>query len=164
MDKKTYQQTLPRKRISAGCLLFDEQGRLLVVEPAYKSTWEIPGGVVEANESPRTAVIREMQEELGLSILPLRLLAVDYSGETETRTESLQFIFLGPTLTPEQIAAIRLPATELGSMRFLLPLEALELLNSKLRRRVQQALVARLSPDRVIYLEEQQLVGAPENE
>ena len=163
MDKKTYQQTLPRKRISAGCLLFDEEGRLLVVEPTYKSTWEIPGGVVEANESPRTAVIREMQEELGLSLLPLRLLVVDYSGETETRTESLQFIFLGPTLTPEQIAAIRLPAAELGSLRFLPPLEALELLNSKLRRRVQQALVARLSLDRVIYLEEQQVVSAPEN-
>ena len=163
MDKKTYQQTLPRKRISAGCLLFDEEGRLLVVEPTYKSTWEIPGGVVEANESPRTAVIREMQEELGLSLLPLRLLVVDYSSESETRTESLQFIFLGPTLTQERIAAICLPAAELGSMRFLPPLEALELLNNKLRRRVQQALVARLSSDKVIYLEEQQVVSAPEN-
>ncbi len=65
MDRKTFQQTLPKKRISAGCLFFDEHNRLLVVNPTYKETWEIPGGVVEQNESPRDAVIREVSEELG---------------------------------------------------------------------------------------------------
>lgn len=157
MDKKAYQQTLPRKRISAGCLLFDEQDRLLVLEPAYKSTWEIPGGVVEAGESPRTAVFREMAEELGLSLKPLRLLVVDYSDETATRTESLQFIFLGPTLTAAQVADLRLPPAELHSYRFLPHDEALALLNSKLRRRVRHALAARDVPGQVLYLEEQHL-------
>lgn len=155
MDKKAYQESLPRKRISAGCLLFDEQDRLLVLEPAYKRTWEIPGGVVEAQESPRTAVIREIAEELGLSVAPLRLLAVDYSGETATRTESLQLIFLGPTLTAAQIAGMRLPPEELLSYRFLPHEEALALLNGKLRRRVRQALAARALPGQVLYLEEQ---------
>lgn len=156
LDKKTYQLTLPGKRISAGCLLFDAQDRLLVVEPTYKPTWEIPGGVVEANESPRTAVMREISEELGLQLVPERLLVVDYCAETAKRTESLHFIFLGPALTPELGQAVRLPAAELASYRLLAVAEALPLLNRKLRRRVQQAMLARAVPGQVRYLEEQE--------
>ncbi len=159
MDKKEYQQTLPRKRISAGCLLFDEEDRLLVLQPTYKATWEIPGGVVEANEAPRTAVIRELREELGLDLRPQRLLVVDYSGETGTRTESLQFIFLGPTLSAGQIATITLPPAELAGFRFLPPQQALSLVNRKLGRRVRHALQARNRPDAVLYLEEQEPVS-----
>ena len=107
MDRKIYQTALPMKRLSAGMLLFDEQGQLLVVEPTYKDTWEIPGGVVEDNESPRQAAMRELEEELGLQCVPLRLLGVDYTGENNNRTESLHFIFLGPVLTAEDIASIK---------------------------------------------------------
>jgi ADP-ribose pyrophosphatase YjhB (NUDIX family) len=32
--------------------------RVLLVEPAYKDYWEIPGGAVEANESPYEAAVR----------------------------------------------------------------------------------------------------------
>jgi 8-oxo-dGTP pyrophosphatase MutT (NUDIX family) len=38
-----------------------------MVEPAYKGDWEIPGGTVEADESPHSAACREIKEELGLS-------------------------------------------------------------------------------------------------
>ncbi|MEU8419549.1 NUDIX hydrolase [Micromonospora sp. NPDC048835] len=44
---------LPRKRRAAGLLITDPQDRVLLVEPAYKTDWEIPGGRVEADESPR---------------------------------------------------------------------------------------------------------------
>lgn len=159
IDKKTYQLTLPGKRISAGCLLFDAAERLLIVEPTYKPTWEIPGGVVETNESPRTAVMREMVEELGLQLSPQRLLVVDYGAETPNRTESLHFIFLGPLLTGDLKQAIRLPAAELASYRLLAVPDALPLLNRKLRRRVEQALLARAAPGHVRYLEEQEPVG-----
>lgn len=154
-DKKTYQQTLPKKRVSAGCLFFDEHGRLLVVNPTYKKPWEIPGGTVEANESPRQAIIREVKEELGLTVEPGPLLGVDYGRETKKRTERLQFIFDGGTLTAAQIAAIRLPAEELSEYRFLAPREALKLLNKKLRRRVRHCLRVRDGEDARVYLEEQ---------
>jgi 8-oxo-dGTP pyrophosphatase MutT (NUDIX family) len=154
MDRKTFQESLPKKRISGGCLFFDEQGQLLVVNPTYKDTWEIPGGVVEKNESPREAVIREVAEELGLICQPQRLLCVDYSGENVTRTESLQFIFLGPLLTAELIAAIRLPREELRDFRLLPPKKAIKLLNKKLRRRVRYCLQV-LDSEETLYLEEQ---------
>jgi ADP-ribose pyrophosphatase YjhB (NUDIX family) len=46
-----FYQQLPRKRIGAGALITDEDGRVLMVEPTYKEHWEIPGGVVERGET-----------------------------------------------------------------------------------------------------------------
>ena len=50
---------LPRKRVGAGVLFFDAEGRVLLVEPTHKDDWEIPGGWVEADESPYESAIRE---------------------------------------------------------------------------------------------------------
>jgi hypothetical protein len=38
---------VPRVPASAGALLFDAQGRLLVLKPSYKRGWTIPGGQLE---------------------------------------------------------------------------------------------------------------------
>ena len=51
--------------------LIDEDGRILIAQrPKGKSLegfWEFPGGKVEMNESPETALIRELHEELGIN-------------------------------------------------------------------------------------------------
>ena len=51
--------------------LIDEDGRVLIAQrPEGKSLegfWEFPGGKVEMNESPETALIRELHEELGIN-------------------------------------------------------------------------------------------------
>ena len=80
MSDRAYQDSLPKKRMGAGALIFDENGRFLLVNPTYKEPWEVPGGVVEANESPAQACVREVREELGLDITLERLLLVDYSA------------------------------------------------------------------------------------
>ncbi|MFF8812893.1 NUDIX domain-containing protein [Streptomyces pactum] len=61
-----YDRRLPRKRMAAGVLFFDSAGRVLLVDPAYREPWEIPGGAVEREESPRAGARREVREELGL--------------------------------------------------------------------------------------------------
>lgn len=155
VTRKAYQKSLPRKRISAGCLLYDENGRILLVDPTYKKFWEIPGGTVEAGESPWEACTREIAEELGLDIKPTRLLCVDYSGETSTRTESLNFIFDGGILTPDDLERIVLPAKELRAFRLVAPEEAYTLLRRRLRRRVQRALAA-LQRGEAVYTDEQE--------
>ena len=67
-----------RKRMAATALFRDAEGRVLVVDPVYKAAWDLPGGAVEADESPHAACRREVVEELGLDRPPGRVLAVDW--------------------------------------------------------------------------------------
>lgn len=154
-DRKAFQKTLPRKRMASGCLLFDENGRLLIVKPSYRNDgWLIPGGIVEANEAPRAACQREMREELGLDWPIQRLLCVDYCDESEARTESVNFIFLGKPLTAAAVANIRLQADELAVYQLLPVADAISLLVPPLGRRVAACLPA-LEGETAVYLENQ---------
>ena len=52
--------------------LIDADGRLLVqqrpVGKAMAGLWEFPGGKVEPEETPEAALVRELREELGISV------------------------------------------------------------------------------------------------
>jgi 8-oxo-dGTP pyrophosphatase MutT (NUDIX family) len=135
--------TLPRKRMGAAALLTDDTGRVLLVEPTYKDHWEIPGGVVEADESPYAAVIREVEEELGLTVRPGRLVVTDWVPPRPGRTEGLMLVFDGGILTPAQTAQIRLPAGELRGWAWCTEREAAERLSGLLARRISAAVRAR---------------------
>jgi 8-oxo-dGTP diphosphatase len=58
----------------AAVALVDPDGRVLLAErPAGKQLaglWEFPGGKVDPGETPETALIRELREELGITVEP----------------------------------------------------------------------------------------------
>ncbi len=84
-----------------------------MVRPSYKPGWEIPGGVVELDESPRQCCAREVLEELGLVVPIGRLLVVDWLPALGPKTEGLLFVFDGGTFDESELAAIRLQPEEL---------------------------------------------------
>jgi ADP-ribose pyrophosphatase YjhB (NUDIX family) len=56
-------ELVPRIPASAGALIRDRKGRLLILKPTYKSGWTIPGGIVEADgETPWEACQRETRK------------------------------------------------------------------------------------------------------
>jgi len=94
-----YVAQLPQKRMSAGMLIRDDTGRVLLVEPSYKPSWEIPGGVVETGEAPWTTAAREVREEIGLARSRGKLLVIDHvPGENDSLPERIAFVFDGGTI------------------------------------------------------------------
>jgi 8-oxo-dGTP diphosphatase len=132
---------MTRALAAAGALLLDGDGRVLLVEPTYKPSWEIPGGGIEPDETPYAACVRELGEELGLPLRPGRLLVVDWAPREGV--DRVLFVFDGGTLAPEQEAAIALPPDELASWAYVPPEEVPQRTVPWLARRIAAALAAR---------------------
>jgi 8-oxo-dGTP pyrophosphatase MutT (NUDIX family) len=67
---------------SVTVLLFDDEGRILLVRNADVNHWVAPGGAIDPFELPAEAAAREMWEETGLWVEPCRILGV-YGGGPE---------------------------------------------------------------------------------
>jgi 8-oxo-dGTP pyrophosphatase MutT (NUDIX family) len=64
---------------SVTMIVHDDEGRILLVRNSDVNRWLPPGGTIEPDESPKEAAVREMQEETGLLIEPVRIIGV-YGG------------------------------------------------------------------------------------
>ncbi|WP_059006028.1 NUDIX domain-containing protein [Streptomyces specialis] len=131
-----------RKRVAADVLLRDATGRVLLVNPTYKPGWDLPGGMAEANEAPHEAAIRELREELGLTVTLGSLLVIDWVPAHGPWDDLLAFIFDGGTLTDIETADLMPRDTELSEAAFLPPDTARALLPPRLRHRLAAALHA----------------------
>jgi 8-oxo-dGTP diphosphatase len=134
-------------------LLTDQSGRLAVVKPTYKPLYELPGGAVEDDESPREAAAREIAEELHLERAPGRLLAVDYvsAASSSAGTEGLVVVFDGGTVTDPD--ALHIPPDELCELLFVDPDKIDRYLPPLQTRRAIAALQARVA-NYAVYLED----------
>jgi len=130
---------LPSKRVAAGALFRDGEGRVLLVEPIYKPTLDIPGGMVEADEAPLDACIREVREELGLDLAVGRLLVVDWKPRHGVWGETILFVFNGGVLTDGQITSIKLQPDELRAIHRLTIADIAGRVRPSMHRRLAQA-------------------------
>jgi RimJ/RimL family protein N-acetyltransferase/ADP-ribose pyrophosphatase YjhB (NUDIX family) len=109
---------LPVKRAIAQGVLRNERGDVLLCELAYKREWDLPGGVVDPNESPATCVVREVREELGLTVQPLRLLAVDWMPPWLGWRDAVLFVFDLGTSPSERMEQAVLEAHEIRAVHW----------------------------------------------
>ncbi len=144
-------QDVPRIPASAGALIFDQTGRLLVLKPNYKKGWTVPGGQIDAGgESPWAACRRETLEECGLAVQRGRLACVDFLAPKPDRPGGVRFLFDCGALASHRLASIRLQPEEIDAYQFAEVPDALALLSGPLRRRVSASIASR----RCVYLEE----------
>jgi 8-oxo-dGTP diphosphatase len=147
----TGESLLPAIPVSAGALIFDETGRLLILKPTYKSGWTIPGGVMEADgETPWEACRREVREECGIDVAGGRLACMDFRRPRPGRPGGIRFLFDCGALGGEALAAIVVQPEEISEHRFVTMAEALTLLRRPIRRRVRAA----RSDRKLVYLED----------
>lgn len=149
--KIEWYRSLPRKRSAAGLVLRDSANRILLTKPPYKDYWQTVGGIIEDNETPRQAALRETQEEIGLVIASARLRVVDSVLDSQ-RLDSYQFIFDGGILSPEAISAIRPDKEEVTAFGFFEREEVEIIIGEKQLGRLS-FLWDDLEGDQVFYLE-----------
>jgi ADP-ribose pyrophosphatase YjhB (NUDIX family) len=67
-----------RFTVTAGALIFDDQGRILLLEHVFRpdSGWGIPGGFLSKGEQPEAALRRELLEEIGIEVENVEMLLV----------------------------------------------------------------------------------------
>lgn len=70
----------------AACALIDADGRVLLAKRPrgrpLEGLWEFPGGKVEAGETPEAALVRELDEELGIAVTETCLAPLTFASHT----------------------------------------------------------------------------------
>ncbi|MET9608141.1 NUDIX hydrolase [Streptomyces sp. NPDC006512] len=137
---------------AAVVLVTDTDGRVLVQSVDYRADRLLPGGAVDAGESPATAAAREMREELGVDGHYPHGLAVDWiPADTPGFPPEMRFpgeilhVYDGGTWTPDRIESVRLPAQEVTGIDFAEPADLPALMDPGDARRALSALRARIN-------------------
>jgi 8-oxo-dGTP diphosphatase len=144
-------ESLPAIPVSAGALIFDRSGRLLILKPTYKSGWTIPGGVMEADgESPWEACKREVAEECGLEVGTGRLVCMDFRRPRPGNPGGVRYLFDCGSFGDETLAGVVVQEEEISQYRLAELRVALTMLRKPIRRRVRAASRGR----RLCYLED----------
>ncbi len=78
-------------RFYASGLVANEYNDVLLIKRDDSRTWAPPGGGIELDELPPAAAAREVEEETGVKVLPVRLVALQYRPDSPQ--DALVFVF-----------------------------------------------------------------------
>lgn len=109
---------LPRKRVIGQGVLRDRDGRVLLCELTYKREWDLPGGVVEVGESPATGLVRELEEELGITVEVNGLVTMNWLPPWSRWDDACLFVFDLGVVDAELIEQMVLQRTEIAAVHW----------------------------------------------
>ena len=93
-------------------------------ESIYPEYWDIPGGLAEYGELPREAVIRETKEEVGLSIIPTKVIHEDSNLDKGKDLVFIRLVYLCEL--NDEIENIKLQIEEHSEYRLIESLQDLD--------------------------------------
>ena len=109
---------LPRKRVIGQGLLRDRDGRVLLCELTYKREWDLPGGVVEVGESPALGLVRELEEELGLTVSIEGLVTMNWLPPWSQWDDACLFVFDLGVVDADLVDAMVLQRSEIAAVHW----------------------------------------------
>ncbi|MCM0674305.1 NUDIX domain-containing protein [Micromonospora phytophila] len=80
---------------SVSAVVRNADGELLLGQRADDGRWSVVSGFVEPGEQPATAVVREVREETGLEVEPVRLSSVVSHPHTYPNGDRCEYLNLG---------------------------------------------------------------------
>jgi 8-oxo-dGTP diphosphatase len=97
------------------CALVDGDGRVLVAQrPEGRNMaglWEFPGGKVEAGETPESALIRELKEELSIDVTQACLAPLSFASHADDDFHLLMPLYVcrkwGGQVVPQENQAVK---------------------------------------------------------
>lgn len=97
----------------SACIALRSGNKVLVVKAGYKDHWTFPSGIVDENESPKAAAIRETFEEVGLTVKPedCKLLTIIYTAAIGGDRDRFNFVFVTDAF--EEGASLSVPNDEI---------------------------------------------------
>lgn len=129
----------PSHVLATGVLVWDENGRLLMVKTHNRDALILPGGQVESGESPAIAGQREVLEEAGPKVIIGPLLAVQHLEAEGVKPSSVQFVFDSEPVVDASALTLQ---EEIAAAHWLHPEEAVGLDGARGQARLRAALLA----------------------
>jgi nucleoside triphosphatase len=135
---------------TVGALIVNGKGEILLVR-SYKwgSRYTVPGGHIELGEPSERAVRREVREEVGLEVEPIRLLLVQEAIYPAGYIKHEHFIFLD-YLCRTTSSDVKLDGKEIQEYLWTNPDDALQLDLESYTRNLVEAYVRDLEPGKAI--------------
>jgi len=133
---------------TVGALVVNDKGEILLVR-SYKwgSKYTVPGGHIELGERSETAVKREVREEVGLEVEPVRLLLVQEAIYPPDYVKHEHYIFLD-YLCRTNSSKVELDGNEIQECIWRLPKEALQLDLESFTRNLVEAYASQLGVEK----------------
>lgn len=133
---------------TVGALIVNGEGEILLVR-SYKwgSKYTVPGGHIELGERSETAVKREVKEEVGLEVEPVRLLLVQEAIYPADYIKHEHYIFLD-YLCRASSSEVKLDGKEIQEYLWTTPSDALQLDLESFTRNLVEAYLRDVSFDK----------------
>ena len=137
------------KYVGAGAIIFDPDGKVLLLHNRLRRAWEYPVGGSKGPESPIETCRREVGEEAGLHIDKYRLVGIDFWQQL-TPNGNLLFTFVAE-ISHDKAAEVKIQALEITDYRWCSRDEAIAIINPKYKARFVELLAA-YDADKPVYL------------